>query len=1618
MNGSSVDNKVVSLKFDNAQFAAKVAETQGMLEKLKGNLNFSDATRSMGDLDRASKNVNLGPLGAAAEGVSAKFVAMATVAITALSNITNRAVDAGMKIVKALSVDPIMDGFREYETNMNSIQTVLANTSADGTNLEQVNHALEELNHYSDKTIYNFAEMARNVGTFTAAGVNLETSVGAIKGIANLAAVSGSSSQQASTAMYQLSQAIATGSVKLMDWNSVVNAGMGGEVFQKALFESGKAMGTLNDVPIDQTFEEWTAAGNSFRDSLQDGWITGEVLTNTLEGFTGDLTDAQLKSMGYTDAQIVEIQRMAAVAKGAATEVKTLTQLAGTVKEAIGSGWSQSFKLILGDFEEAKQLLTGVNTYISGVVGRSADARNEMLKTWKDFGGRATLIEALRTAFHGIMSIIKPIKDAFRSIFPKTTAVDLLNLTARFSEFAKKISIGAETAEKIKFAFSGLFSVFRIGWEIIKGVAGLIGDLFKALAPAGEGALNVASSFGMTLTVWKAWLVEGGAIQRFFDNLGEKIPAIVDKIKDFANSFKDLFGGVGGEGFNLFGDNLGQAGEDAESIGDRIRNAMERIKSAVQSVKDFVQPKIDAVIGYFQDFRERVKDSFSWEGTGELVKIGGILAIFLAIRQVIKKMGELVDEGTGILENVKDIFGGVTDTLEAMQLKLKADALMKIAIAVGVLTASVLVLSLIDPDALARALGAMAVGFGQLAAMMVALTKVDMTGAKLATLAVGMTLMAAAMLILAGAVKMFSSMEWEELARGLAGVAGGMAVLVGAVKIMGAETAGMVATGFGMLIMAVALKVMASAVKDFSDLDWEEMGRGLAGVAGAMAVLVGAVKIMGNETAGLIAAGFGMILMGAALKIVASAVKDFGSMDWETMKQGLIGAGLALAALALASNLMPPTLPLIGLGLIAVAAALKIMASAVKDLGEMEFETLKQGMIALAGTLAILAIATNLMSGAALGAASILLVALALKPLADVLEQLGKMSMGQIGGALLALAGALVILGLAAVGAGAIAPALIIMAGALLAIGAGFALIGAGAYLAARAFEIFSEAGGKAVEGMKELIKGFIDVLPDLAAGIATFVLVLAKNIIEGMPPVVKAIQELLAVIIEALIDLVPKAGELVRVLLAELLTIAEEFYPRFIEVGLGILLALLQGLDENIEEITNRVANIVEKFLTALEERMPDIVAAGVKFLVTFLGALSERTDEIVLAVAGLIVSFLAAVEEALPLIQEAAANLIIKFIEGIGTHALEIITAGTNVLNQILWGIAGALFRVTETATSIITTLITQIGAMALQIAAAGADALIDFLTGIGSKIGEVLATATKVIVTFIGQIANMGLQIAGAGVKAVIDFLRGIASMFLQVVAAGVKIALYVIDGIADNALAFANAAADVLIDFLNGLADAIRTKSGELRAAGRNIASAIAEGITGGLSSQVGGIVSEIAGSISDGVGSLNPFARSGKKEGKMVGKSVAEGIAEGLEKGGLPTKSAEMGRKTVDAFKGSVKDFADKLVNLEDVNPVIAPVLDLSGVESEAERLAALLAVAPISPDVSYDQARVILHTNDRKDPDDGPADDGGDAPLVGSYTQIINSPKPVTARVVYRGTKSLLAKTRKDLDLE
>lgn len=1392
---SKIDDRIVSMKFDNASFENKLGDTLKSLDKLKQSLDFANSTRGLNELSTAGKNFNMDGMGGAIEGVSAKFLALTTIGVTALATLVSKAIESGARIIKAFSLAPVMDGFREYETNINSIQTILANTDSKGTTLKNVNDALDQLNTYADQTIYNFSQMTKNIGTFTAAGIDLDKSVSAIKGIANLAAISGSNSEQASTAMYQLSQALASGTVKLMDWNSVVNAGMGGEVFQKALFESGKAMKTLNGVPMGQTFEEWKKAGNSFRGSLETGWITAEVLTNTLQGFTGDLTEAQIMSMGYTKEQAVEIQRLGKIGKAAATEVKTFTQLIGTVKEAVGSGWSSSFRLIIGDFDEAKKLFTNISNGIGGIVSRSAEARNKLLQGWRDLGGRDEVLQGFENLFASIGSVLGPVANAFRDIFPPMTAQRLFDITQGFSKFAASLRLSQEASSNIRKTFAGVFSVIEIGWTVIKGVLGLIGQLIGGLSGSANGLLGFTANLGDGLKALNKFLVEGGAIERFFDRVSAAIAVGIKFIKNFTEGIKDLFNGFSGaKAVDTVLGSVENRMDSLTSVSKRFGDAWSRLSDISEGLRRVLDGVWNHIRTWFSELGAKLAEAIKpgdFNAAVDVVNIGLLGGIALLLKKFVSN-GFKLDLGGGIMDNVRDSLDALTGKLTAMQANVKADTLMKIAIAVGILTVSVAALSLIDSVALTKALVAMSVGFGQLVGVMTllsTLTMGPMSAVKVGILTASMILLASAMVILSIAIKNLSSLGWAELAKGLIGVSVGLTSLVIAVNLISANPAGLIRAGFAMIGISAALWVLSKAVASFGDLSWGELVKGLTGVAIGLGVLVVAMSFMPSN---MILTGTGLIAVATGLLILSQAVKLFSDMSWGEMAKGLVGIFVGLVLIAGAMHLMPLSLPITAAGMVILSAALIIMAGAVAAMGSMKLGTLAKGIGAIAVMLIVLAVGVNAMTGALAGAAALVVVSGALVILAHVLQQLGKLSLGEIAKGLGTIAAVMIILGISAALLTPVIPMLYSLGIALTLIGVSFALFGVGAMLVAKAFEMLAQAGKVGVNVLIDVIIMFIKALPEFVGALVQSLGEMSGEILLAGELILRLVTVFLLQLLETVIKLVPKIAETLGTIISAGIKLIREKFPEMLIAGFEMLMEFLKGIRDNIAQITLVAIEIVIALTQTLTDNIVKLVDAGIRLLTAFLNAISERIGEVV--------------------------------------------AAGLNVLVNLILGISNNLFMVIDIVERIVSNLITELANRAGRITTAGADALIAFITGIANNIIKVVNAATDVAIAFVNGMAANAIKFARAAADALIDFLNGLASAIRdkspELRAAGVNIAGAIIDGITGGLASRAREVATSAINMARGAVNAVTgflgidSPSKVFMGIGRNIVSGLA------------------------------------------------------------------------------------------------------------------------------------------------------------------------------------------------
>jgi tape measure domain-containing protein len=1354
---ATIDDKVVAISFESSKFESGVNKTIGAIDKLKGALTFHGAGKGLEQIEAASKKVDLSHIAKSVDDIKGKFSALSVAALAVIANIAQKVVGAGANFVKAFTLDPAKAGFQEYSTNLNAVQTILANTQASGAKLSDVNDALFELNKYSDKTIYNFSQMARNIGTFTAAGVDLKTSTESIKGIANLAALSGSNSEQASTAMYQLSQAISSGRVGLQDWNSVVNAGMGGTVFQRALATTAENMGKLKEgtLKLVGPMKNVSINGESFRQSIQaapgkTSWLTSDVLTNTLKQFTGDLTDAQLKAEGFNAAQIKAIQQTAKTAQQAATEVKTISQVLDVAKETAGSGWAQTFQIIFGNFSEAKKTFTELSNTINGFINTNSAARNKVLADWKELGGRAVLIDGIKTAFHNLIEIIKPIKDAFQEVFPPKTGQDLFNLTQRFHDLAEALKPSPQTIANLHDTFKGLFSVLDIGKQIIGGIFTVFGKLFGAVSSGNGGFLDFTATIGRFLTALDEALKKSGSITDFFSGLGSILAVPIKLLEEFGHAIGNLFGGFSSGGFSGQMDGMTKALTPFQKIMEAVSTAWTNFLTNISSGHNILKSAVDGIANIMIGLGPAISNALSsinWDAILAVIRTGLLGGIVLLLKNFFGK-GSFVEQiseglsgfGGGILKNIAGSFSALEGSMVAMQQNLKAKTLKEIAIAIALLAASVLAISLVNPDRLGSSITAIGGLMAMLVGAMASLNKVAASSGfvKLPLIAGGLVLLAGAIDILVIAVVALSRLSWEELLKGLAGVGGLLVGISAASGPLSANSAGMIRAGIGIGAIAVSMKILASAMADFAGMSWGEIAKGLGAVAGGLVTIAGAAKLM---PPGMVLQGAGLIAVAAGLKILASAVEQFGGMDWGTIGKGLAGIGGSLVVIAGAMQVMPPNMPITAAGLLLVAVSLGKIASAVESMGGMSISEIAKGLGTLAGSLTILAAALYAMSGTLAGAAALTTAAAGIALLAPALVKMGDLSWGEILKSLVELGGALTVLGIAGIALAPTIPALLGLGAALTLIGAGMAGVGAGIFLISTGISALAVTGPAGIRILIDAILKLTEAIPQAAKNIVLGLLEIVKQIANTAPQFVDAILKIIDSLLTAITKSSPKIETAFTALLTAAIKILHDNEDKLIQAGFDLILALLKGLEKNAQQIATAVGNIIAKILNTISTNLDKIITAGESILTSLLQGVGDHIANVVTGVAEIIAKFLGAVADNLGLI----------------------ITAGYSILTKLLQGISDNIGNILKTTADVISKFVTGIGNGASQIVTAGVDSMIKFIDGLSKN----------------------GVRLANAAGQAILDFLNGIEAAVNryepQIIAAGVGIGAALVTGL---------------------------------------------------------------------------------------------------------------------------------------------------------------------------------------------------------------------------------------------
>ena len=1404
---SSIDERIVKMTFDNSSFEKGVSQTIKSLEKLNEvlkNTGNADAvknlSKSIGDIKSQLKTLNLDELekatqktsiwdklgnglktagqsisnifsklniggtiekisssfnkategsnglGKSVETVSSKFSALGIMGATALANITNSAVNAGKRLLNSLTLEPVTTGFSEYETKVNAISTILANTSKDGETLDTVTAALNELNDYADDTIYNFAQMTENIGRFTAAGVGLNDSVAAIKGLSNLAAFFGVDATKASGAMYQMSQALATSTIRLQDWVSMENAGMSGEAFQEALIRTSEVMGTGAEAAIKQY--------GGFRDSLTQGaWLTSEVMTETLKQISGAYKESELRAQGYSATQAKAIVDMAKAANKSATEVRTFTGMIDAMKESVQSGWAISWEHIIGDKDQATELLTGIKDAFEDIIGPSTEARNKMLEFWNQNGGRDAVIKGLANTFKSLGKVMGSIGDAWKEVFPSMTGEKLVELSNKFKDFTEKLKVSDSTAKKIKDTFKGVFNVF-------KTIGSAVGSVIKAFSPLtavfpaiGNAVLSVTSVIGRFVTSLSDALAQSKVFDKIASGIKGAFEGVGNIFTNVSKGFDEFFSYIGNLDFSKA---FSFIGKGFDGVGEMLEPVMSGIGKALSSI-DFNTIMNAMKTGTFLKVLQTLKGTFE--------EVGGIAE---SAKGAFKSF-------SGIGKNIKETLNAAREALEAWQNNLQADMLMKIAGAVALLAASLILISTIDGNKLFTALGGMAAIMTELSLAYIAMMKYGgVTSIFKKGIGGSLLAMATSVLILAAALKILSGLDAGGILTGIIGVlaalgalalgvkvlnsVGGnlkqsaaslvifglaMMTMAGALKLLGsidAETLGAglfamfgvltelalflaaakygdlgISNSVGILVLSGALLVLSQAVKEFGQLDPTTILTGLAAI-GAMLAEIAIFSALAGSGTKMILIAAGLTAMSVAMLALSGAMKAMGSLQWDTIARGLTSMAGALLILGTATALISgPQMLLLAVGLSAMGVALTILGGALKLLGTQSWEEVAVSLVSLAGALAILAVAMYAMTGCIAGAAAMLVMAGALALFVPQLLLLSQLSWTEVAVGLVALAGAFAVIGAAGYLLVGALPGLLGLAAAIALFGVGAAAAGAGMALFGTGFAAVAAAISASGFLIIEFVKQLITLLPQIGLKAGEAMVNFAGAIANGAPQIITAFSTLLTAILTAIqqnIPLIAQTGVDIIVAFAQALATG---IPQLVTAGCEMILGVLQGIANNIGPIVEAGADICINFMDGVAAKLPEIIDSGINLALSFIEGVAdgitnnqaqlesavESVIEAVLAAGeavitggidgfvdggtDLIEGLIDGMESMYTFVSDAAGKAVDWAVKGVGNCGKALFSAGKSLVQGFGDGITSALDWVKEKARSI---------------------------------------------------------------------------------------------------------------------------------------------------------------------------------------------------------------------------------------------------------------------------------------------------------------------------------------------
>lgn len=1616
---ATIDERVVSLKMNNKQFLSAIKESASSMDRLKESLKMEGAANGLKRMGEIAKNTTLGDLARSAVDAASNMSVMQGIGITALGGIGAAALSAGKSMLQSF-IQPAIDGFKEYETQINAVQTILANTSQNGTTLDQVNAALDELNKYADKTIYNFTEMTNSIGTFTVAGIGLEDATNAVKGFSNMAALSGANATQAAGATYQLAQAMSAGKVQLQDWMSLEHAGIGGKQFQDALIETSRIMETGADAAI--------AKYGSFRQSLQSGWLTSEVMLQTLKVMTNDLSEAQIMEMGYSEEQAAKLKQLAQSASDSATQIRTFTQMVGTWQEALGSGWAETWRILIGDFNQAQQLFTAVGNWVGGVINAMSEARNDFLKGFVALGGREEILRSLLNIFWAVVKVLGQVGTAFRRVFMNASPEGLYKIVKAFADFTEKLTITNNFAEKLEWTFTGLFSIFHIFATIVGEVAQVIftvaSHIIQALFPAftgiNSGVFQITKVLGKAIYWFDQWFTKldiGGKILKLLlppiDLVGKAIKWVSDKIHDFI-MWIDFTGKVrgAGEGLKNLASKFGLVKDALKNsvVGREFASAMDSIKSGVDKAKskinEFAGSVGDKLKAKLVSGKAALSDYFKGFNFGDLSSSEAIVA---SLGNKFDELGQklkISEKVQWLKEKLVELKEVLVETWNTVQNSSVWPKLGKAFSDVGSKVKDVAV-SFRD----------WVNGHGEV--------KAKAKEAAGAVSEVGSAAAQAAKETGQAAKENFLKKWFEDIKQVATAIH--LPELFDTIKQKFQEFKDFVTNTFAPKVkegVKNAFGSIGDALSNAnSNLKSYDMGKILVGAIGG-GVLIAFTRWINSfkenfDKIGNVADKLGNVFdkLGGVLEAFEQKVKA------KALLTIAIALGVLAGALILMSLVPAPKL-------LVTLAVLKYLFKMMDDMLEsmtkmVAFKNdsvrIVAMLIAMGAAMILMATAVRILAGMDLKGAVVGLAAMKILMM-TMQEFMTKMAatkgVEKGAGILLALAAACVILSLAVYTLGSMdtgkAIQGVVTLAAVVAILSGFMMVvSKDPFMGKGAAILLSLAVSCNVLVAAIWMLGTMDTGKLLQGVIALGVIILELSV--AMAVAGRANARGAAAIIAMSAAVLVLTGAVAILGNMDIMTLAKGLIA--LAAGLAILAISMAAADAFKEGgIALGIASIAFLALASAMKTLSGItwtqlaigliaLAGGMLILVAAAAGAQYFAVGMIILTAALLALGLAL----LPIsIGMAAFAAVLGICATTGAAAFLVLTEGLKQLAAILPQVA------IDFANAIANFIIT-LGAKAPELAVAMAALLGAIIYAINANIPGIVATLFILIQAMLTELANHAYEFGEKGATILANFLNGIADNIGKVIDAATNVILNFLDGIARNGPKIIDKGMWTVLKLLEGVRDAINKYSHRFNKVGREIAWAIVDGMTDGLASKAWSFGESMVSVAKKGYNKVKNFfgIHSPSRLMKELGGYVGEGLAIGIENTGERVAEAgdNMSKAAYDAMSAALDGVNELVEDDPSFKPEIKPVLDLTEMQKQAKGINNFLpaiGVTAQAANAARPPAPIAVDNSDKNS-------QNGVTNIT--FNQTNNSPEALDAATIYRQTHTQLAMAKDKLTL-